>query len=112
MLVLSVIEVPVSVLVAVKVVVIAAEVAKVNDVVSVAVVNDEETVEVSELVVYDAELVISMEVDSVVVDDTTVEEAPCHAASGLRVEGLHSRGLCRAGNGFCFQRARSSAASR
>jgi len=72
-----------------------AGVVKVSDVVPVAVANDEETVEVSELIVYDAELVISMEVDSVVVDDTTAEEAPRYAASGLRAERLRSSGLCR-----------------
>ena len=48
-----------------------AEVVKVNDVVSVAVTTDEEIVEVSESVVDDAELVLSTEADSVVVDDTT-----------------------------------------
>ena len=47
-----------------------AEVVKVNDVVSVAVTTDEEIVEVSESVVDDAELVLSTEADSVVVDDT------------------------------------------
>ena len=100
----------VSVLVAAKVIAAVAEVVQVDDVASVAVANDEETVEVSELIVYGAELVISMEVDCVVVDDTTSEEAPRYAASGLRAERLRSRGLCRTGNGF--RRARSSATSR
>ena len=89
----------VSVLVAAKVIAAVAEVVKVDDVASVAVADDEEPVGVSELVVGDAGLVINIGVDSVVVADTTVDEASCYAASGLRAESRRRRELRRTSNG-------------